>query len=363
MNNTQTHSKCSNFQHISIVKVSATIYANSRCPSDIDGFMHYRHLDLCYNFNPEHYIDYLGHIKQTCSSYGGELLRIDSQERQTYIEHILEGRTASRVAIQGHSNNPGNAWTLDDGTQLPYTNWRSGDPRLIGFTPRHRRLKSDAVPTLFACNQGLRDDSNSQTRKRVLHEMPLPIGNWVNDNRGNSVMTESKENNIPQKKTKHVVKAVEEKVNVLVSILSFFCYFTRDFGEPLDEAGFVTTYNDLDNIRNLRTYHVIKQVLKGSRCPSDIDGFMYYRHLDLRYNFNPEHYVDYPGHIQPKYSLYGGELLRIDSQERQTYIEHILEGRTTIRVAIQGHSYNPSFAWTLDDGALLPFTPWCSEHH
>lgn len=38
----------------------------------------------------------------------------------------------------------------------------------------------------------------------------------------------------------------------------------------------------------------------------------------------PEHYVDYPGHIQPKCSLYCGELLRIDAQERQTYIEHIL---------------------------------------
>ncbi|VDI61914.1 Hypothetical predicted protein [Mytilus galloprovincialis] len=89
--------------------------------------MHYRHLDVCYNFNPEHYIDYLGHIKQTCSSYDGELLRIDSQERQTYIEHILEGRTTTRVAIQDHCNNPGNVWTFDDGTQLPYTNWRSGD--------------------------------------------------------------------------------------------------------------------------------------------------------------------------------------------------------------------------------------------
>ncbi|CAC5359311.1 unnamed protein product [Mytilus coruscus] len=87
--------------------------------------------------------------------------------------------------------------------------------RLIGFTPRHRRLKSDAVPTVFAYNQGLRDDSNSQTRKRVLHEIPLPIDNGVNDNRGNSVMTESKENNIPQKKTRHAVKAVGEKVDVL----------------------------------------------------------------------------------------------------------------------------------------------------
>jgi hypothetical protein len=47
------------------------------------------HVDLCYNFNPQHNIDYGGHIVTTCSSYGGELLRIDSQERQTYMEHIL----------------------------------------------------------------------------------------------------------------------------------------------------------------------------------------------------------------------------------------------------------------------------------
>ncbi|CAG2200505.1 COLEC12 [Mytilus edulis] len=110
------------------ISTACNLYlVGSSCPSDIDGFMHYRHLDLCYNFNPEHYIDYLGHIKQTCSSYGGELLRIDSTERQTYIEHVLEGRTTTRVAIQGHCNNPGNVWTFDDGTQLPYTNWRSGD--------------------------------------------------------------------------------------------------------------------------------------------------------------------------------------------------------------------------------------------
>jgi hypothetical protein len=52
-------------------------------------FLHYRALDLCYNFNLQHNIDYDGNIVTTCSSYGGELLRIDSQERQTYMEHIL----------------------------------------------------------------------------------------------------------------------------------------------------------------------------------------------------------------------------------------------------------------------------------
>ncbi|CAG2200504.1 unnamed protein product [Mytilus edulis] len=226
----------------------------SRCPSDIDGFMHYRHLDLCYNFNPEHYIDYLGHIQPTCESYGGELLRIDSQEHQAYIEHILEGRTTIRVAIQGHLHNPSFAWTLDDGSPLP-------------FTPcRH-------------------------TKGCVLHSKTFK-------------------------------------------------------------------YSVPEQVQDGWKFYLL--VVQGSRCPSDINGFMHYRHLDLCYNFNPEHFIDYPGHIQLTCSSYGGELLRIDSPERQTYIKHILEGRTTIRVAIQGHSYNPSFAWTLDDGAPLPFTPWCS---
>jgi hypothetical protein len=79
---------------------------DSRCKSDISGFLHYRALDLCYNFNPQHNIDYDGHIVTTCSSYGGELLRIDSQERQTYMEHILgrylatTGTTIKNVYIE-----------------------------------------------------------------------------------------------------------------------------------------------------------------------------------------------------------------------------------------------------------------------
>ncbi|CAG2187272.1 unnamed protein product [Mytilus edulis] len=43
--------------------------------------------------------------------------------------------------------------------------------RLLGFTSKLRRLKSDAVPTVFAFDQNCRVYSNQQTRKRVLIEL------------------------------------------------------------------------------------------------------------------------------------------------------------------------------------------------
>ncbi|CAC5381779.1 MRC [Mytilus coruscus] len=103
--------------------------AGSRCLSNVPKFLYYRNLDLCYNFNAEHYIDYTGHIIPTCSSYGAELLRIDSQDRQTYVEYILEGRPTLRVAIQGRSVSPWFVWTLFDGSPLSYTNWRLPGPK------------------------------------------------------------------------------------------------------------------------------------------------------------------------------------------------------------------------------------------
>ena len=42
--------------------------------------------------------------------------------------YLTVGRPADRVAIEGHSYNPGYSWTLADGTPLPYTNWRPSGP-------------------------------------------------------------------------------------------------------------------------------------------------------------------------------------------------------------------------------------------
>ena len=57
---------------------------------------------------------------------------------------------------------------------------------MLGFTSRvRRRLKSDAVPTLFSCNQDSRVDTNTATRKRELQQVPNASGTkCVGENSG-----------------------------------------------------------------------------------------------------------------------------------------------------------------------------------
>ncbi|VDI15526.1 Hypothetical predicted protein [Mytilus galloprovincialis] len=89
--------------------------------------------------------------------------------------------------------------------------------RLLGFTSKLRRLKSDAVPTVFAFDQNCRVYSNQQTRKRVLNEIHVPNNNGIMDNQQKSVLIESKEDcNIPLKKKKHILKAEEGNVRGLL---------------------------------------------------------------------------------------------------------------------------------------------------
>ncbi|VDI27339.1 Hypothetical predicted protein [Mytilus galloprovincialis] len=84
--------------------------------------------------------------------------------------------------------------------------------RLLGFTNRRPRLRSDAVPTVFACNQDTREDSNLQTRKRVLNQIPVPLDNVAKEDKWNSALTECKENNIPKKKIRQGEKAEQENI-------------------------------------------------------------------------------------------------------------------------------------------------------
>ncbi|CAC5397815.1 unnamed protein product [Mytilus coruscus] len=127
------HSKTFHFQGPDQNEQGWIVYfledARSRCHYDSNGFLLYRELNLCYNFNTAGQIDYSGFIKPTCSLYGGALVKINTQEKQTYISYALEGRTIIRVAIQGHSSNTDDVWTYDDGTPLAYTNWRPLEPQ------------------------------------------------------------------------------------------------------------------------------------------------------------------------------------------------------------------------------------------
>ncbi|CAG2257623.1 unnamed protein product [Mytilus edulis] len=89
---------------------------------------------------------------------------------------------------------------------------RCAQGRLLGFTNRRPRLRSDAVPTVFACNQDTREDSNLQTRKRVLNQIPVPLDNVAKEDKWNSALTECKENNIPKKKIRQGEKAEQENI-------------------------------------------------------------------------------------------------------------------------------------------------------
>lgn len=59
---------------------------SGRCPS-VNGFMFNRKLDLCFNLNEPVTINYPV-IKQFCADMNAELVRIDSAEKQQFIEFI-----------------------------------------------------------------------------------------------------------------------------------------------------------------------------------------------------------------------------------------------------------------------------------
>ncbi|CAC5385505.1 unnamed protein product [Mytilus coruscus] len=96
---------------------------SSRCPSD-NGFMYNGILDLCFNLNTPMTINYPV-IKQFCGNMNAELVRIDSEEKQQFVELITENRTTERICIQGTDNYTSPIWTFDDGTLMTYFNWDS----------------------------------------------------------------------------------------------------------------------------------------------------------------------------------------------------------------------------------------------
>ncbi|VDH96081.1 Hypothetical predicted protein [Mytilus galloprovincialis] len=52
-----------------------------------------------------------------------ELVRIDSVEKQQFIEFITANDTTERICIQGTDKIFPPTWTFDDGTMMTYFNW------------------------------------------------------------------------------------------------------------------------------------------------------------------------------------------------------------------------------------------------
>ncbi|VDI63119.1 Hypothetical predicted protein [Mytilus galloprovincialis] len=102
--------------------------AHGRCKAD---FFYYRHLDLCFKFGPTITASD-SNVAMVCNAPGEELVRIDSEDRQTYIEHITAdiGLVYDHsICIQGTSmKNPSNTWTFNDGELMTYSKWGTGQP-------------------------------------------------------------------------------------------------------------------------------------------------------------------------------------------------------------------------------------------
>ncbi|VDH90495.1 Hypothetical predicted protein [Mytilus galloprovincialis] len=98
------------------------------CPNS---FFYYRQLQMCYNFNPPmsaNKLDFLG----ACNYSNQELLRINSEERQSYVEMVsanIGSVYATGICIQGTNTiDVNNAWTFDDGTPMTFFKWLPSEP-------------------------------------------------------------------------------------------------------------------------------------------------------------------------------------------------------------------------------------------
>ncbi|VDI12512.1 Hypothetical predicted protein [Mytilus galloprovincialis] len=105
---------------------------SSRCPSS-NGFIYNGILDLCFNLNTPMTINY-PFFKQFCGNMNAELVRIDTTDKQQFIELITDNKTTERICIQGTDNLTAPIWTFDDGTDnLTEPIWTFDDGTLMTF--------------------------------------------------------------------------------------------------------------------------------------------------------------------------------------------------------------------------------------
>ncbi|CAC5420529.1 DNAJC27 [Mytilus coruscus] len=104
------------------------IERSGRCLLD---FFNYRELDMCLQFGPR--ID-TSDRNNVSFCLGNDLIRIDSQEKEKYIKEITADiGYVYNVPICIQCQNTGSGWKYNDGSEMVYFNWPSGEPN--GNTP------------------------------------------------------------------------------------------------------------------------------------------------------------------------------------------------------------------------------------
>ncbi|XP_063405963.1 uncharacterized protein LOC134689927 [Mytilus trossulus] len=112
---------------------------SSRCTIN-DGFIYYKDLDFCYKIYDPSPRDFMVY-KSICEQANAELVKVDTKEKQKYIELITADLSVLRLCVQGTDTiDSQQRWTFDDGTLMTYFNWNhqynqpSGGQGYIGIS-------------------------------------------------------------------------------------------------------------------------------------------------------------------------------------------------------------------------------------
>ncbi|CAC5407120.1 unnamed protein product [Mytilus coruscus] len=88
------------------------------------GFIYNAGENMCYFIGSPLAVDF-DVIDTVCSNMDSELIRIDSQEKQAFVQQLLAADAGDRVCIQGNRDNDSGSYKFDDGTDMTYFNWNT----------------------------------------------------------------------------------------------------------------------------------------------------------------------------------------------------------------------------------------------
>ncbi|VDH93508.1 Hypothetical predicted protein [Mytilus galloprovincialis] len=108
---------------------------NVRCP-DLAGYVFSKAFNSCYKVHSYDNTLIYDNYSQICELEGGELMKIDSDEKQQHIVTFLgQFKMSDWIVIQRSHLLSETAWRYNDGSVISYFNWHPTQPELSIFGP------------------------------------------------------------------------------------------------------------------------------------------------------------------------------------------------------------------------------------
>ncbi|CAC5407121.1 unnamed protein product [Mytilus coruscus] len=88
------------------------------------GFIYNAGENMCYFIGSPLAVDF-DVIDTVCSNMDSNLIRIDSQKKQAFVQQLLAADAGDWVCINGNRDNDSGRYKFDDGTDMTYFNWNT----------------------------------------------------------------------------------------------------------------------------------------------------------------------------------------------------------------------------------------------